>query len=49
MSDSLIVTQLPLFPDSCLPPKKTEKQGDLHEAWLHPEQLPTFVRKDSTL
>ena len=44
MSDNSIVTQLALLPDSLLPPKKTLTQRDLHTAWQHPEQLPTFVR-----
>jgi hypothetical protein len=43
MTDSLIVTQLPLLPDSLLPPKKAEKQPALHTYWQHPERLPSFV------
>jgi hypothetical protein len=48
MSDSSIVTQLPLLPDSLLPPKKAAQQLDLHTAGQHPEQLPAFVRNCPT-
>ncbi len=43
MTDSLIVTQLPLLPDSLLPPKKASKQPTLQTYWQHPESLPRFV------
>jgi hypothetical protein len=43
MTDCSIVTQLPLFPDALLPPKKTEKQATLHTYWQQPAQLPSFV------
>lgn len=43
MSDSSIVTQLPLLPDALLPPKKSEKPRTLHTFWQQPAQLPPFV------
>jgi hypothetical protein len=49
MSDSPIVTQLALWPDSLLPPKKTEMVRDLHYFWLHPEQVPPLIGTPTTL
>jgi len=43
MTNQLIVTQLPLLPDSLWPPKQAEKQPNLHTYWQHPEKLPAFV------
>jgi hypothetical protein len=43
MSDTSIVTQLPLLPDSLWPPKKAVKPRDLHTFWQHPEQSPAFI------
>lgn len=49
MTDELIVTQLPLLPDSLLPPKKPRKWPDLNTFWRHPERLPEFVRASPTV
>ncbi len=49
MTDNLIVAQLPLLPDSLLPPKQTRKWADLNSFWQHPERLPAFVRDSPTV
>ena len=43
MTDEPIVAQLPLLPDSLLPPKRTRKWPDLHTFWQRREQLPACV------
>jgi hypothetical protein len=49
MADDLIVAQLPLFPESQLPPKQTRKWPDLHTFWQQPERLPDCVRTSPTI
>src|SRR5450759_1138370 len=49
MSDSLIVCQLPLFPESLLPPKRPENKLNLHSHWQHRDRLPSFVTDDPTV
>jgi len=44
MTDQPIVAQLPLWPPTLWPPKKSEKLPDLHFFWQTPERLPAFVR-----
>jgi hypothetical protein len=43
MTDHPIVVQLPLLPNTLLPPTKAENQPNLHTDWQHPEHLPAFV------
>lgn len=45
MTDPTIVTQLPLWPDGLLPPKKPEKPANLHTFWQHPECWPAGVKE----
>ena len=49
MTDELIVTQLPLLPDSLLPPKKTKKWPDLNTFWQGRERLPEYVCASPTV
>ncbi len=49
MSDSPIVTQLALLPDSLWPPKKPEKPGTLQGYWQQPEQAPVGIRDGATV
>lgn len=49
MTDQPIVTQLPLLPDSFLPPKKAETQPNLHTCWQHRDRLPTWVATSPTV
>lgn len=49
MTDSTIVTQLALWPDGLLPPKKPEKPPNLHTFWHHPEHWPAGVNESLTV
>ena len=48
MTHSTIVTQLPLWPESALPPKKALKSSHLHDFWLTPDRLPAFIKESPT-
>jgi hypothetical protein len=48
MTGQPIVVQLPLLPDTLLPPKKAEIQPNLHTYWQHLEHLPRFVTESPT-
>ena len=45
MADDLIVAQLPLFPDSLLPPKLARKWPDLHTFWQRLDRLPECCQR----
>ena len=49
MTDLASVTQLPLFPETLLPPKPSRKWPSLHTAWRHTQNLPAFVRDAPTV
>ena len=49
MTDEPSVTQLPLFPESLLPPKIPRKWPSLHTFWCHAPDLPAFVRDSPTI
>jgi len=49
MTDPTIVNQLPLWPDSCLPPKKPKRKPNLHTFWQHPERWPAGVSASLTV
>ena len=49
MSDSLIVCQLPLFPEALLSSKMAENKPNLHGYWQQREGLPEFVSECPTV
>ena len=49
MTDQPSVTQLPLFPETLLPPKTFGKSPSLHTYWRQAQDLPAFVRESPTL
>jgi hypothetical protein len=49
MIDPSCVTQLPLFPETLLPPKTLAKPPSLHTYWLHPLDLPACVSESLTI
>jgi hypothetical protein len=49
MTDPSILTQLPLWPDGLLPPKRAENKPNLHTFWQHPEQLPLAAAESPTV
>ncbi len=49
MTDHLSVAQLPLFPETLLPPKTPRKWPSLHTYWRHSQDLPVFVRDSPTI
>lgn len=49
MTDPTIVTQLPLLPDTLLPPKKPEKPPNPHTFWGHRERWPAGVSESLTI
>jgi len=48
MTSQFIVAQLPLLPESLLPPKQAENKPNLHTFWQHPERLPACVTASPT-
>jgi len=49
MTDQPSVAQLPLFPETLLPPKTPVKPPSLHTYWLHPLDLPACVSESLTV
>jgi Transposase DDE domain len=49
MTDQSSVAQLPLFPETLLPPKTPRKWPSLHTYWRHAPDLPAFVRDSPTI
>lgn len=49
MTDQPSVAQLPLFPETLLPPKMPRKSASLHTYWCHMQDLPAFVRGSPTI
>jgi len=49
MTDQSSVAQLPLFPETLLPPKTPRKWPSLHTYWCHTPDLPAFVRDSPTI
>ena len=49
MTDPSSVAQLPLFPETLLPPKTLAKPPSLHTYWLHPLDLPAGVSDSLTI
>lgn len=49
MTDSVILTQLALWEEAHLPPKKSEKTRNFHTAWDHPSRLPPCVTTSPTV
>ena len=49
MTDAFSVAQLPLFPETLLPPKTPRKWPSLHSFWRRHPNLPAFVRDSLTI
>ena len=49
MIDQSRVTQLPLFPETLLPPKTSTKPPSLHTYWLHAHTRPPGVSDSLTI
>ena len=49
MTDQSSVAQLPLFPETLLPPKTPVKPPSLHTYWLHPLDLSACVSESLTI
>ncbi len=49
MTDQPSVAQLPLFPETLLPPKTSRKWPSLHTFWRPAQPLPAFVRDSPTV
>jgi hypothetical protein len=49
MTDLSSVAQLPLFPETLLPPKTLAKPPSLHTYWRHPLDLPACVSESLTI
>jgi hypothetical protein len=49
MTDQPSVAQLPLFPETLLPPKTLVKPPSLHTYWRHPLDLPACVSESLTI
>ncbi len=49
MTNSPILTQLPLLPESLWPPKTAENKPNLHTFWQHPERLPAGAADSLTV
>jgi len=49
MTDPSSVAQLPLFPETLLPPKTPVKPPSLHTYWCHPLDLPACVSESLTI
>lgn len=43
MTDPVMTTQLPLWPEGALPAETLENKPNLHQYWLHPETIPPFI------